>query len=233
MSTISLNQLAWHDTCELKLSLPDDWEVAVGLDPTNADESEGQGGEGDFDGDGYSNYDEYTNQTNPLDSQDLPSVSNILQVLPHHNAGVDDNFRVANNSSFAVLISDRSGININSNTSVVFTVDTDAAQSAVTTPSAGDYIKDLSLIEGTASDSQGVGNVKVSIKTGANYFDWSAGAWNWTGTGIDWKVAQGTVSWQVDSSTIPFENNKTYVIISSATDRAGNPQTGHHQKCIV
>ena len=103
--------------------LPDDWEVAVGLDPTSADESDGQGSEGDFDGDGYSNYDEFINRTDPIDSQDFPSPSAILEVLPHDNAGIDDDFRVANNSSFAVLISDSNGIDINSETSVVFTVD--------------------------------------------------------------------------------------------------------------
>jgi len=103
--------------------LPDDWEVAFGLDPTSTDDANGQGREGDFDGDGYSNYDEYTNRTNPVDRQDFPSVSVILQILPHDNAGVEDNFRVANNFSFAVLISDRNGINTNSDASVVFTVD--------------------------------------------------------------------------------------------------------------
>ena len=103
--------------------LPDDWEVAVGLDPTSANVSDGQGSEGDFDDDGYSNYDELINRTDPIDRQDFPSHSVILEVLPHHNAGIEDDFRVANDSSFAVLISDRKGININSETSVVFAVD--------------------------------------------------------------------------------------------------------------
>ena len=103
--------------------MPDDWEVAFGLDPTSADESDGQGSEGDFDNDGYSNYDEFINRTDPIDSKDFPSHSAILEVLPHDNAGIDDDFRVADNSSFAVLITDRKGIDINSETSVVFTVD--------------------------------------------------------------------------------------------------------------
>ena len=103
--------------------LPDDWEVAVGLDPTSAEESDGQGSGGDFDNDGYNNYDEYINRTDPIDRQDFPSASAILEVIPHDNAGIDDDFRVANNSSFGVLISDRNGINTNSDTSVMFTVD--------------------------------------------------------------------------------------------------------------
>jgi len=103
--------------------LPDDWEVAVGLDPTNADVEVGQGGDGDLDGDGYSNYDEFINQTDPTDSQNFPSPAAILQVLPHDYAGIEDDFRVANNSAFAVLIADSSGIDTTSETSIVFTVD--------------------------------------------------------------------------------------------------------------
>ena len=47
--------------------LPDDWEVDHGLDPASTDPSFGQGGEGDFDNDGLTNYEEYEHGTAPDD----------------------------------------------------------------------------------------------------------------------------------------------------------------------
>lgn len=50
--------------------IPDSWEVLYGLDPDVAEGSEGI--DGDKDGDGYSNYDEFLFGTNPSDSDDYP-----------------------------------------------------------------------------------------------------------------------------------------------------------------
>lgn len=52
--------------------LPDGWEVQYGFDPLDA--SGGNGGNGDFDGDGVSNYLEYFYGTNPTDELDTPSL---------------------------------------------------------------------------------------------------------------------------------------------------------------
>jgi hypothetical protein len=51
--------------------LPDWWEVKYGLDPLN--DTEKNGGEGDYDGDGFSNYDEFKADTSPIDKDDHPS----------------------------------------------------------------------------------------------------------------------------------------------------------------
>ena len=45
--------------------LPDDWEIDVGLDPTSGDPIAGQGRDGDLDNDGYTNYEEFINNTDP------------------------------------------------------------------------------------------------------------------------------------------------------------------------
>lgn len=102
--------------------LPDDWEVEFGLDPTNNDPSYGEGKAGDFDSDGYSNYVEFINDTYPDDDTSFPSPPELLDCVPHQQAGIDDTFRVPNNSSFGVYISDSGGIDITDNNSVVLTV---------------------------------------------------------------------------------------------------------------
>ena len=56
--------------------LPDDWEKAYGLDPF--DSTGVNGWYGDFDGDGWANFEEYENESDPSDSTSVPSLSNIL-----------------------------------------------------------------------------------------------------------------------------------------------------------
>jgi len=103
--------------------LPDDWEADVGLDPTSGDVDSGQGKEGDFDEDGFSNYEEFINNTDPLDESSKPSPPAIQDSVPHHRAGIDDNYLVPNNSSFGVFVSDTAGIDTTDSRSVVITVD--------------------------------------------------------------------------------------------------------------
>jgi hypothetical protein len=50
--------------------IPDSWELLYGLDPESAGGSDGI--DGDKDGDGYSNYDEFLFGTNPADREDYP-----------------------------------------------------------------------------------------------------------------------------------------------------------------
>ncbi len=103
--------------------LPDDWEIAVGLDPTSGDPIAGQGRDGDRDSDGYTNYEEFISNTDPTDNKSSPAPSDIFQVMPHDQAGVTDVFRVPNNTSFAIYISGTGGIDITTTTSVVFSID--------------------------------------------------------------------------------------------------------------
>lgn len=55
--------------------LPDEWKLAYGLDPT--DPTGLNGPQGDPDGDGFTNYQEYIAGTNPRDSQDFLKFSAI------------------------------------------------------------------------------------------------------------------------------------------------------------
>ena len=103
--------------------LPDDWEEANGLLSTSSDISAGEGRDGDKDGDFFSNYEEFFNKTAPNDVLDFPSPPEILQVLPHQRAGISDTFRVPDNSSFAVLVEDKAGIDLGEPESVVFSID--------------------------------------------------------------------------------------------------------------
>jgi len=120
--------------------LPDDWEIAYGLDPTSTDTSEGEGRTGDFDQDGYNNYDEFINNTDPLDAASNPDPPGILDSVPHHRAGIDDNSRIPNNASFGIYILDANGIDVSNNSSLVFTVDDK------TTPAYDVDLGDISVI---------------------------------------------------------------------------------------
>jgi hypothetical protein len=102
--------------------LPDGWEVSNGLDPL--DDSGENGRDGDFDNDGWSNYEEYFNVTDPNDNTSpIPTPPGIIEINPHDGAGIDpDTTRVPNNASFAVLIEDEDGIDITDLTSIRFTV---------------------------------------------------------------------------------------------------------------
>ena len=102
--------------------LPDGWEVNYGLDPLDSTGDNGR--DGDFDRDGWTNYQEYINGTNPNDSNDTPSLPDeIKEVIPHHNAGIIDATRVPNNTSFAVRIEDSDGIDTTDLESIKFTID--------------------------------------------------------------------------------------------------------------
>ncbi len=94
--------------------MADDWEVDNGLNPAFDDRSQ------DSDGDGYTNYQEYQSDTDPGDGASIPFE--LIETLPHNNSGIIDNWRVPNNSSFAVLIDSANGININQN-SITFIID--------------------------------------------------------------------------------------------------------------
>ncbi len=103
--------------------LPDDWETENGLDATSTNTSAGEGKTGDFDSDGYTNYEEFISNTDPDDDTDFPSPPDLLDSVPHHRAGIDDAFRVPSNASFGVYISNSAGIDTTDNNSVVLEVD--------------------------------------------------------------------------------------------------------------
>jgi hypothetical protein len=89
--------------------LPDDWEIAWGLDPTNSDIALGQGKNGDFDSDGLSNFEEYLNGTDPKDYSSPPSDLHIPEIIKRLPVDViDPNMwsKVPNDTAIAVLITD-------------------------------------------------------------------------------------------------------------------------------
>jgi subtilisin family serine protease len=96
--------------------MPDVWENNyAGLNPLAND------GAGDLDGDGYTNFQEYTSGTNPTDDTSLPME--IRETIPHDMAGVDpDQTRVASDVSFSVRLFSTAGIDITDHTSIDFTI---------------------------------------------------------------------------------------------------------------
>lgn len=103
--------------------LPDAWEVNYGLDPLDATGSNGK--YGDFDGDGWTNYEEYLGGLNPADEGSYPASppSEMKEVIPHAGAGISDDTRVPNDTSFSVRIEDPDGIDITDTQSIAFTID--------------------------------------------------------------------------------------------------------------
>ena len=103
--------------------LPDGWEIDNGLDPL--DSSGVNGRDGDFDSDGWTNYEEYLLGSDPDNRNDpQPSPPVIIETIPHQGAGIDpDTTRVANNTSFAVYIEDADGIDVTDPASISFSID--------------------------------------------------------------------------------------------------------------
>jgi subtilisin family serine protease len=102
--------------------LPDGWEVKYGLDPL--DPSGENGANGDIDGDGWTNKEEYQNNTNPISaSSPIPEPPDVVEVYPHDGAGTTDTTRIPVNASFAVKLYDRDGINIKDASSIILTID--------------------------------------------------------------------------------------------------------------
>jgi hypothetical protein len=103
--------------------LPDTWEEQYGLDPLDSTGANGK--DGDFDNDTWSNYEEYIGNTDPADDKSFPTASapEIVETMPHHNAGIDDDTRVPHDSSFSIRVQDTEGIDITDANSITFTID--------------------------------------------------------------------------------------------------------------
>ena len=103
--------------------MSDGWEVNYGLDPT--DNTGDNGADADFDHDGWTNAEEYENETDPADDNSHPAASppEIVENIPYYGAGIgNDITRIPNNSSFYVRVEDSQGINIEDTGSIVFII---------------------------------------------------------------------------------------------------------------
>ena len=102
--------------------LPDGWEMTYGLDPR--DDTAVNGGDGDLDGDNWTNYEERTQGTDPQDDASHPALTPpaVLEAIPHQDAGISDNTRVPNMTSFLLRIEDADGIDITNAESVSFSI---------------------------------------------------------------------------------------------------------------
>ena len=103
--------------------LPDIWEEAYGMDPL--DSTGVNGPNGDLDEDGWANYEEYENETSPVDSASVPSLSTIqiVETIPKDYSGINDEGRVPNDTPFSLRIEAFKGIDITNTSSIGFTVD--------------------------------------------------------------------------------------------------------------
>ncbi|HUT69033.1 MAG TPA: hypothetical protein VMW89_00030, partial [Desulfatiglandales bacterium] len=115
-------QRDYLDTDDDNDELPDAWEEQYGLDPLDSTGVNGK--DGDFDDDTWSNYEEYVGNTNPADSKSFPTASapEVIETIPHHNAGIADDTRVPHNSSFCIRVQDAEGIDITNANSVTFSI---------------------------------------------------------------------------------------------------------------
>ncbi|MEA3485311.1 MAG: Ig-like domain repeat protein, partial [Candidatus Aerophobetes bacterium] len=99
--------------------------------------------------------------------------------------------------------------------------DTAEGVSAVTYPAGvGQNYNIMDLLQGTASDDQGVDYVEISVFDGTNYLD--KNAWTFISGAEEWVKCSGTTTWSRDSSTMPFSPGITYTVKSRMTDKAGN-----------
>jgi hypothetical protein len=116
-------QRDYEDSDDDDDELPDAWEQQYGLDPLDSTGANGK--DGDFDNDTWSNYEEYIGNTDPADDKSFPSASapEIVETMPHHNAGIDDDTRVPYDSSFSIRVQDVEGIDITDVNSISFTID--------------------------------------------------------------------------------------------------------------
>ena len=109
--------------------MSDGWEVNYGLDPT--DNTGDNGADADFDHDGWTNAEEYENNTDPTDDNSHPAASppEIVENIPYNGAGIgNDITRIPNNSSFYVRIEDTEGIDIDDTESIIFIINDGVSQ---------------------------------------------------------------------------------------------------------
>jgi hypothetical protein len=140
-------QRDYEDSDDDNDELPDTWEQQYGLDPLDSTGVNGK--EGDLDNDTWSNYEEYIGNTDPADDTSFPTASapEIVETMPHHNAGIDDDTRVPRDSSFSIRVEDSEGIDITDANSISFTIDDGVTDAYARTLNDSSLVRVIKLTE--------------------------------------------------------------------------------------
>ena len=144
----------YDDTDDDNDNLPDNWEEAYGSDHLDSDGINGK--DGDLDDDGWTNYEEYLRGTDPSDNTSFPASSTpeIVEVIPHLDAGIIDDTRIPNDTSFCVRIEAPDGININYPGSIVFTVDDGVTDNEIDLDDAKDVRVRVTKLDQNEDDTE-------------------------------------------------------------------------------
>lgn len=105
--------------------------------------------------------------------------------------------------------------------SIIFNFDSEKPSSTIEFPMNNSHVNALPVVSGKSIDIGGAGVEKVEIcifdcKT--NTF-WNEISWN---SFENWIEVEGTKNWTFDTSKIPLESGRKYIIISKATDNISN-----------
>lgn len=97
--------------------LPDEWEIRYGMNPQNKEGTNGW--DGDLDDDGWANWEEYRNNTDPKDpGSPSPSPPVVKEVNPCNLAGIKNAVRIPHNTAFAIRFDSRNGVSLSSSNGV-------------------------------------------------------------------------------------------------------------------
>ena len=129
---------------------------------------------------------------------------------------------------------DTAGNTIDDNTANTFVIDTADPTSSVDIPEASGEYWNITDISGTASDSNALDTIYISIKDATNGSLWWSGTdWSIDNENDSWiPVTSGTTSWTYDAEAahVSWTVDSDYLIKSKAIDTAGNievPGTGN------
>jgi subtilisin family serine protease len=100
-----------EDTDDDNDGLPDAWEILYGMNHQNGNGTHGW--DGDFDNDGWANWEEYLNGTNPADpAGPRPEPPVVQEVNPADEAGIRNVLRIPRNTAFGVRLKSAHGISL-------------------------------------------------------------------------------------------------------------------------
>ncbi len=102
-----------------------------------------------------------------------------------------------------------------------FDMDLENPSSSITFPSHNSWLNSIDEIQGSSTDSGGLGidRVEISIIQNSDDTYWDGTGWVTT---EEWLSVIGTTSWFYDANGIILTSNSQYLVRSRVTDKAGN-----------